>query len=102
FGVSREDAFRALLPLTKGTVAAIEANGPVRSLAGPIARADVKTVERHIEALRESAPHLVQTYLDLALRSLPTPAAKGGASPEKLAALKTLLENAALQPPPRP
>ncbi len=44
FGVPREEALRALLPLMKGTVAAIEANGPVRSLAGPIARADVGTV----------------------------------------------------------
>ena len=52
FGVDREDAFRALLPLTKGTVAALEANGPVKSLAGPIARADVGTVERHMAALR--------------------------------------------------
>src|SRR5262249_27178081 len=50
FGVGREDAFRALLPLMQGTVAAIEANGPVRSLAGPIARADVGTVERHLVA----------------------------------------------------
>ncbi len=41
FGVDREQAFQALLPLTKGTVAALEANGPVKGLAGPIARADV-------------------------------------------------------------
>ena len=41
FGVDREQAFQALLPLTKGTVAALEANGPIKGLAGPIARADV-------------------------------------------------------------
>ena len=99
FGVNREDAFRALLPLTKGTVAAIEANGPVRSLAGPIARADVKTVERHIAALRTHAPALLPTYLDIAHRSLPIAAAKGGASKEKLAELKDLLENAASHMP---
>ncbi len=94
FGVDREEAFRALLPLTKGTVAALEANGPVRSLAGPIARADVGTVERHVAALRARAPALLPTYLDLARRSVPISAAKGGASKEKLEALKTLLDRA--------
>ena len=91
FGVSREEAFRALLPLTKGTVAALEANGPIRSLAGPIARADVGTVERHIEALRRQAPALLPTYLEIARRSVPIAEAKGGASREKLNALRALL-----------
>ena len=95
FGVSREDAFRALLPLTKGTVAALEANGPIRSLAGPIARADVGTVERHIEALRRQAPALLPTYLEIARRSVPIAEAKGGASREKLNALSALLEREA-------
>lgn len=92
FGVEREDAFRALLPLTKGTVAALEANGPIRSLAGPIARADVGTVERHIAALRAHAPTLLPTYLDLARRSVPISEAKGGAGKDKLDALKVLLD----------
>jgi len=92
FGVSREDAFKALLPLTKGTVAALEANGPVRGLAGPIARADTGTVQRHIEAVRAHAPHLLPTYLDLARRSVAIAEAKGGASKEKLAALEALLQ----------
>ena len=91
FGVRREDAFRALLPLTKGTVAALEANGPIRSLAGPIARADVGTVERHIEALRQQVPALLPTYLEIARRSVPIAEAKGGASREKLNALRALL-----------
>jgi len=92
FGVDREEAFRALLPLTKGTVAALEANGPIRSLAGPIARADVGTVERHIAALRAHAPALLPIYLDLARRSLPISEAKGGASKDKLDALRALLD----------
>ena len=95
FGVDRETAFRALLPLTKGTVAALEANGPVRSLAGPIARADVGTVARHIEALKAHAPALLPTYLDIAHRSLAIAAAKGGADKAKLVALKALLERTA-------
>ena len=92
FGVDREKAFQVLLPLTKGTVAALEANGPIKGLAGPIARADVGTVERHIAALRAHAPALLPTYLDLARRSVAISAAKGGASTEKLEALKALLD----------
>jgi predicted short-subunit dehydrogenase-like oxidoreductase (DUF2520 family) len=92
FGISREDAFKALLPLTKGTVAALDANGPVRSLAGPIARADTGTVQRHIDILRTHTPHLLPTYLDLARRSVAIAEAKGGASKEKLAALRALLD----------
>lgn len=91
FGVDREQAFQALMPLTKGTVAALEANGPVKSLAGPIARGDVGTVERHISAMREQSPELVPAYLDLARRSVAISEAKGGASQEKLDALKVLL-----------
>jgi predicted short-subunit dehydrogenase-like oxidoreductase (DUF2520 family) len=97
FGIGRETAFRALLPLMKGTVAAIEANGPVRSLAGPIARADVGTVERHLAALGEKAPALLATYLDLARRSLPIAEAKGGADRGKLEGLRALLEGSAVQ-----
>jgi predicted short-subunit dehydrogenase-like oxidoreductase (DUF2520 family) len=99
FGVDRDAAFRALLPLTRGTVAALEANGPVRGLAGPIARADVGTVERHIEAIRTHAPALLPTYLDLARRSLPIAQAKGGAGKDKLDALTALLERAGRNAP---
>jgi predicted short-subunit dehydrogenase-like oxidoreductase (DUF2520 family) len=91
FGVGRKEAFAALLPLMKGTIAAIEANGPVHSLAGPIARADVGTIERHIAALRAHAPDLLATYLDIARRSLPIAEAKGGAAKVKLAELGALL-----------
>ena len=96
FGVDREQAFQALLPLTKGTVAALEANGPVKGLAGPIARADVGTVERHIAAVRAHAPALLPTYLDLARRSVPISEAKGGASKEKLDVLRALLDRTVL------
>ena len=94
FGISREDAFKALLPLTKGTVAALDSNGPVRALAGPIARADLGTVARHIEGLRAHAPHLLPVYLDLARRSIAISEAKGAADTARLAALEDMLDKA--------
>jgi len=98
FGVDREEAFRALLPLVKGTLATIEANGPIQSLAGPIARGDVATVERHIVALRSEAPALLPTYLDIARRSLAIAEAKGGAEKAKLDALGALLDRSSGEP----
>ena len=92
FGVDRETAFQALLPLTKGTVAALDANGPINGLAGPIARADVGTVERHIAAVRTHTPQLLPTYLDLARRSVAISQAKGGASNDKLDVLRALID----------
>jgi predicted short-subunit dehydrogenase-like oxidoreductase (DUF2520 family) len=97
FCVGREEAMQALLPLAKGTVAAMEANGPIHSLAGPIARADVKTVARHLDAIRTHAPALLPTYLEIARRSLPIAEAKGGATRDKLAALAVLLERVSVQ-----
>ena len=68
---------------------------PVRSLAGPIARADVGTVERHLAALGEKAPALLATYLDLARRSLPIAEAKGGADKGRFEGMRALLERSA-------
>jgi predicted short-subunit dehydrogenase-like oxidoreductase (DUF2520 family) len=92
FGLGRDEALRALLPLMRGMLANIEANGPIRSLSGPIARADVGTIERHIEALRARAPTLLPLYVNLARRTIPVAEAKGGAGADKLAALKALLD----------
>lgn len=48
---NRKDAFDALLPLVLGTLGAIEEQGGANALTGPIARGDVATVRRHLEAL---------------------------------------------------
>lgn len=45
------------------------AEGGSNALTGPIARGDTATVERHLEALRETAPELVPTYEALAERA---------------------------------
>lgn len=91
-GLRREDAVRALAPLTRGTLAAIELNGPIKALSGAVARADIGTVERHIEALRQRAPSQLPIYLALARRAVPVAEAKGAADPARLAELKRLLE----------
>ena len=88
FGLGREEALRALLPLMHGTLAPIEVNGPTRSLSGPIARADVGTIVRHLEALR-GGPRALPLYV-IWHGTLPIAEAKGGASQDKLEALRAL------------
>ena len=51
FGQKRETAVHALLPLLKGTVAAIEKGGLARGLAGPVSRGDAGTVRRQLEGI---------------------------------------------------
>jgi predicted short-subunit dehydrogenase-like oxidoreductase (DUF2520 family) len=63
-----EDARELLAPLVLRTAANwVERGGA--ALTGPIARGDEETVERHLEAIRESAPELLELYRVLAERT---------------------------------
>jgi predicted short-subunit dehydrogenase-like oxidoreductase (DUF2520 family) len=50
-GFSRREAVRALLPLTRQTLANFEKLGPRASWTGPLARGDFETVRKHEAAL---------------------------------------------------
>jgi predicted short-subunit dehydrogenase-like oxidoreductase (DUF2520 family) len=63
--VGIEDARALLAPLVLTTAANWADHGSV-ALTGPIARGDEATVERHLAALRETAPELVSMYEELA------------------------------------
>jgi predicted short-subunit dehydrogenase-like oxidoreductase (DUF2520 family) len=60
-----EDARALLAPLVLTTAANWADHGSA-ALTGPIARGDAETVERHLAALRETAPELVSMYEELA------------------------------------
>ncbi|MFZ5644940.1 MAG: Rossmann-like and DUF2520 domain-containing protein [Bacillota bacterium] len=51
FGLTRKEAYEALLPLIQGTINNIEKVGPVLALTGPVARGDITTIEGHLPAL---------------------------------------------------
>jgi predicted short-subunit dehydrogenase-like oxidoreductase (DUF2520 family) len=63
-----EDARELLAPLVLRTAANWAERGP-EALTGPIARGDEATVERHLAALRDSAPELLPLYEALAERA---------------------------------
>lgn len=66
-GVDERDALDALVPLALGTLRSAEVVGPAAALAGPLARGDASTVERHLSAL--PASHL-DLYRALSRRAL--------------------------------
>ena len=56
----------AYLGLVRGTIDNVAATGPVDSLTGPVARGDVATVRRHLDALDGLGPAERHPYLALA------------------------------------
>jgi predicted short-subunit dehydrogenase-like oxidoreductase (DUF2520 family) len=56
-GWSRPDALQGLLPLMRGTLDNLGAQGLPGGLSGPMRRGDAETVRRHVQAI-ESTPGL--------------------------------------------
>jgi predicted short-subunit dehydrogenase-like oxidoreductase (DUF2520 family) len=91
FGVSGSEATRALMPLLRGTVNNIANVGLPNCLTGPIARGDLGTIKKHLEALEKSAPSLLSTYQELGLQTIPISLAKGRIDKDRAEELKKLL-----------
>ena len=94
FGVPREKATEALLPLIRGTVRNLATIGLPQCLTGPIARGDSGTIRKHLEALKEAAPDMLAVYRELGLKTIPIALAKGGISEPQTEELKTILAQA--------
>lgn len=91
-GFSKEKGYEALLPLIYGTLENCRHSEPKDALTGPIARGDVETVKKHMQAL-ESNKDLKSLYQLMGLATLQL------ASSAKLKdeSVKTLLEQAFTQ-----
>ncbi|MBN1189461.1 MAG: DUF2520 domain-containing protein [Dehalococcoidales bacterium] len=77
FGIPREEAIKALLPLIKGTINNIENLGIPNALTGPVARGDIGTVRIHLDTLKETSPGIIPAYSELGLQTLPVALDKG-------------------------
>ena len=66
-GFSQEEALRALLPLTRGTLRNVESQGPRKGATGPILRGDAGTVRHHLETLAEMSPETIPLYCQAGL-----------------------------------
>jgi predicted short-subunit dehydrogenase-like oxidoreductase (DUF2520 family) len=72
-GLTREDARRKSLPIIRQTLSNYSRLGPSNSFSGPLLRGDVKTVAKHLSALKKH-PGVSEVYVALAraaLRGLP-------------------------------
>jgi predicted short-subunit dehydrogenase-like oxidoreductase (DUF2520 family) len=90
-GIDPGDAVRSLLPLVKGTVSNLESVGIPQCLTGPMARGDVETTRRHVEAIAQSLPDLLPLYKVLGLETVKTALAKGTLTDECAAELRGML-----------
>lgn len=80
FGLSRAEAFEALLPLIRGTIKNISQVGPAAALTGPVARGDGPTLAGHLEALQEVGRQELDLYRDLGLYTVKVALEKGSIS----------------------
>lgn len=91
-GIKKEVALKAFLPLLRGTLANLERYGTAEALTGPIARGDVGTIKRHLEALERSLPEEADLYKLLGRYTVNVALEKGTLTEEKAKALREVLE----------
>ena len=82
-GFSRQRAVRALLPLTRQTLANYERVGSGAAWTGPLSRGDFGVIERHLEALRHFPREYREAYDALSRLGLNV-LANGGGSKKRL------------------
>jgi predicted short-subunit dehydrogenase-like oxidoreductase (DUF2520 family) len=92
FNVPTQKATKALLPLLRGTLNNIDTVGIPQCLTGPIARGDIGTINKHLDALNQTAPHLLSTYRELGRQTIPIALAKGRINQEQAQELQAILE----------
>ena len=102
WGVGRDDALRALLPLARATIENLEAVGLPAALTGPIARGDVGAVRIHEEWLRAYAASgeggaegdaLRDAYTALGRLTVPLAREKGALDAAVIEAMRRALED---------
>ena len=92
FNVPADKATRALMPLLRGTIHNLDTVGLPQCLTGPIARGDIGTITKHLDALQKSAPGLLSTYRELGLQTIPIALAKGKINQSQAEELETILK----------
>ena len=90
-GIAEADSLAALLPLLRGTVDNVERLGAAGGLGSAVARGDLGTLRRHLDALAGNAPDSLELYRILSLRTIPLALAKGTLTPGAAKEIAALL-----------
>ena len=93
FDVPPPQATQALLPLLRGTLHNIETIGIPQCLTGPIARGDIGTINKHLDALAKTTPEILSTYRELGRQTIPIALAKGKIDQTQAKELETALKS---------
>lgn len=88
-GFSEEEGIRAVMSMARATLDGIATAGMGGAVTGPMARGDVSTLRKQLEALETRLPSLVPFYLALSQASLPLAAPK--VAEDRLAEMKEML-----------
>ena len=92
FGIPREQATRALMPLLRGSLNNIANVGLPNCLTGPIARGDLGTIKKHLNALGNTDSTLLDIYKELGLHTIPIALEKGKIDAQRAGELQNLLQ----------
>ncbi len=69
-GFSEKDALRALSPILTGNMAHIAADGPEKSLTGPVERNDENTIRKHLDCLETAEDKRLYSLLSARLTDM--------------------------------
>lgn len=94
WGASEADAVRALLPLARGTLTAIESAGIAAGMPGPVSRGDLHTVVQHIAALADLDAATNQSYRVLCERTVGLARQRGALDDAQAEEFRALLRGA--------
>ncbi len=76
-GISRQNALALLMPLIQGSVDTLANCSLPDALTGPMSRGDVRTIEKHLHAMKGGAESHQQIYKMMGLEALKLARAKG-------------------------
>lgn len=90
-GVPGQIAEEALIPILESTLSNIKKKGRGKSLTGPFARGDTKTVKLHMLQMAKLCPGALAPYKALGLKAVELGIRQGELGQKKASALKKLL-----------
>lgn len=70
WGATEESAIKALLPLVRGTISAIEEAGVARGMPGPVSRGDIESVQKHVAAVAAFDTDALELYSLMCARTV--------------------------------
>jgi len=91
-GVPADQALPTLIPLMLSVVQNLAQVGLPGALTGPVERGDVSSVERHLAALKERAPQMIDLYKLLGRDVLRIALTKGPLDADAVARLESLFD----------